>query len=255
MQTVALCPQGAGEGGEETERRRDAVGSDCRAGRSSAGLQGPEAIPGEPRAAQPALSAAGRAGCRAAVVAQCPSAGLRLPHQPYRIEVGPQRLHHVHSDGTGLRPLQVPHHISEDPQGLHCKRCIVVPEEVHQVRQEAINFSGLQERQSFHWMRSSLPGQLARQPPGPTLAGRAFGAVSPHPDAQHRPLPHSQPQSPAANTAPPDTALLTISALSDSVMRALSTRESIWVSLKVRNLQYLYMGAKSSSDTSWEASS
>ena len=108
--------------------------------------------PGE-RGGQKALLAG--LGRRAAVLAQCPSARLGLPHQPYVIKEGRETLRQLHSDGAGLLPLQVTHHVSEDHQGLHLEICVVILEHLHDVWQEDLHFSCLYERQSFPFVKRS----------------------------------------------------------------------------------------------------
>ena len=137
------------------DARGDAAGSDPAAGRSRAGLQSPEAIPREPRGADPAPSAAHRAGLKGSCPCRVPLCGVSLPHQPYIVKEGQELLHQLHSEGAGLLPLQVTHHVSEDHQGLRLDICVAILEHLHDAWQEDLHLSCLYERQSFLFVKRS----------------------------------------------------------------------------------------------------
>ncbi|XP_065718562.1 uncharacterized protein [Patagioenas fasciata] len=86
-------------------------------------------------------------------------------------------------------------------------------------------------RGQMSW-RDSVPGKLPRQPSGPSTAGRAFGAVS-HclTPSQGQATASPNAPAPAANIAPLDAALLTMSALSDPLMTPPGNVESMTRSL------------------------
>ena len=103
--------------------------------------------------------------------------GLRLHHLAYMVKEVWEILHQLHSDGAGLVPGQVAQHISEEDQDLRPDIGVIMLKHLQDVWQEGLHFSCLHQRQSFPFVR-------------PTVAGRAFGAVSPLPDSQPRPSHH-----------------------------------------------------------------
>jgi len=109
-----------------------------------------------------------------AVLAGCPSVGFRLHHLAYMFKEWWENLHQLHSDGAGLVPGQVAQHISEEDQDPRLDIGVAMLKHLQDVWQEGLHFSCLHQRQSFPFVR-------------PTVAGRAFRAVSPLPDSQLRP--------------------------------------------------------------------
>jgi len=78
-----------------------------------------------------------------AVLAGRPSAGLKLPHQPYMFKEGWENLDQQHSNRAGLVPGQVAQHVSEELQDLHRDIGVITLEHLHDARQEGRHFSCL----------------------------------------------------------------------------------------------------------------
>ncbi|XP_071667627.1 uncharacterized protein [Patagioenas fasciata] len=97
-------------------------------------------------------------------------------------------------------------------------------------------------RGQMSW-RDSVPGKLPRQPSGPSTAGRAFGAVS-HclTPSQGQATASPNAPAPAANIAPLDAALLTMSALSDPLMTPPGNVESMTRSLSRKFFKIFFRG-------------
>ncbi|XP_065714792.2 uncharacterized protein [Patagioenas fasciata] len=97
-------------------------------------------------------------------------------------------------------------------------------------------------RGQMSW-RDSVPGKLPRQPSGPSTAGRAFGAVS-HclTPSQGQATASPNAPAPAANIAPLDATLLTMSALSDPLMTPPGNVESMTRSLSRKFFKIFFRG-------------
>jgi len=105
-----------------------------------------------------------------AVLAGHPSAGLRLPHQPYMVKEGWELLLQQHSNGALLVPGHVIQHVSEELQDRHRDIGVIILEHVYDARQEGLHFSCLYQRQSFPLAKAKPPPHSLPQPSQPTAA-------------------------------------------------------------------------------------
>lgn len=92
---------------------------------------------------RPCPSAAHRPGLKGNAIAECPSAGLSHPQQPYVVKKRQESLSQCQSDGAGLPLLQMTDHVFEDSQGLLSDVCVVILQSLHDFWQQELRYPHL----------------------------------------------------------------------------------------------------------------